>query len=75
MSEVRRNLDQRIMEDKKLSTQREITYQAKAEAFEIPEVNDERNKDIKSKIRQAHNVTEVTALTAIAIMRLLESDR
>lgn len=68
VSDVRRQLDMRIAEDKAIAEQRDATYQAKSEAFQIPAVNHDDNKEIKRKIRQARNVLEVTALTALALM-------
>ena len=72
VSEVRRQLDMRIAEDKALAEQRDATYHAKTEAFQIPAVNEEQNKDLKRRIRQARNVLEVTALTALALMNSKE---
>lgn len=50
----------------------EILFQAKLEAFEIEEIKNSQDRDLKSKIRKSKNLTEVQAYASILIMKELE---
>ena len=44
-------------------------FAAKLEAFEIEEVKNSKNRELKSKIRKAKTILEVTAFTAAVILK------
>ena len=44
-------------------------FAAKLEAFEIEEVKNSKNRELKSKIRKAKTILEVTAFTAAVIVK------
>ena len=42
-------------------------FRAKLEAFEIPEVRDSENRELRSRIRKSKSLTEISALVASLI--------
>ena len=69
----RREADTRERIDKENSEKMksDILFQCKLEAFEIEEVKNSADRDLKSKIRKSKNLTEVQAYTAALIMKEL----
>ena len=51
----------------------EALFACKLEAFEIPEVRESKNRELKSKIRKAKSIVEVQSYTTILIMKELEN--
>ena len=51
-----------------------ILFSAKLEAFEIAEVKESKDRAMKSRIRKAASITEVSALTAVLIMKELDNE-
>ena len=51
-----------------------ILFSAKLEAFEIAEVKTSKDRVMKSKIRKAASIIEVSALTAVLIMKELDNE-
>ena len=45
----------------------ETLFRAKLEAFEIPEVRDSENRELRSRIRKSKSLTEISALVASLI--------
>ena len=45
-----------------------ILFSAKLEAFEIEEIKNSKNRKLKSRIRKAKNIMEVTAFTAALLI-------
>jgi hypothetical protein len=70
MTAAKREMDQRIAEDKQLNEVRDAAYKAKAEAFQIPEIANMENQDLQRKIRMAKTATEVLAWTAVALSQI-----
>jgi hypothetical protein len=58
---------QAVDEQKRKSRELEQLFNLKLQAFEIEEVKNGSDRDIRAKIRRAKNVVELNALTAIAI--------
>jgi hypothetical protein len=62
---------QPIVNEQPRDTQRdmnEMLFQAKLDAFEIEEVKNSKNRTLKSKVRKAKTLLEVTAFTAAIIV-------
>lgn len=57
-------------EEKKAAKLKEL-FTLKLEAFEIPEVKESENKDIRSRIRKATNSVEISALVGIIMAEAL----
>jgi homospermidine synthase len=51
-----------------------ILFSAKLEAFEIAEVKASKDRVMKSRIRKAASITEVSALTAVLIMKEIDNE-
>lgn len=51
----------------------DILFQAKLEAFEVEEIKNSQNRELKSKIRKSKNLTELQAYTVLLIMKELDS--
>jgi len=51
----------------------DILFQAKLEAFEIEEIKNSTDRDLKSKLRKSKNLTELQAYAATLIMKELSS--
>lgn len=47
----------------------DILFQAKLEAFEVEEIKNSDNRELKSKIRKSKNLTELQAYTVLLIMK------
>ena len=67
LSEAKRLLDLRVLEDQKIASEREAVAQAKSQALSIPEVRDATDKTLRHRIRKAESVLEVTALTTMLL--------
>ena len=51
-----------------------ILFSAKLEAFEIDEVKTSKDRVMKSRIRKAGSIIEVSALTAVLIMKEIDNE-
>lgn len=51
----------------------EILFAIKLEAFEIEEIKNSKNRELKAKIRKSKSVTEVQAYTTILLMKEFEN--
>lgn len=65
--EVKRNENRRKADQEKMK--QEQLFAAKLDAFEIDTIKNSKNRKMKSRIRKAKSVMEITALTAILIMQ------
>ena len=52
------------IERKRAADDLETLFRAKLEAFEIPEVRDSENRELRSRIRKSKSLTEISALVA-----------
>ena len=55
------------LERRKAADDLETLFRAKLEAFEIPEVRDSENRELRSRIRKSKSLTEISALIASLI--------
>ena len=55
------------VERRKAADDLETLFRAKLEAFEIPEVRDSENRELRSRIRKSKSLTEISALVASLI--------
>ena len=55
------------VERRKAADDLETLFRAKLEAFEIPEVRDSENRELRSRIRKSKSLTEISALVATFI--------
>ena len=62
-----RELNQRMIEDKKKTDEREEVFQAKAKALALPQIRDHQDKEVRGSIRRASSAFEVMALTVAAL--------
>ena len=53
----------------RMRMEQEALFAAKLDAFEIDKIKKSKNRELKSKIRKARTVMEVTAYTVLLIMR------
>ena len=67
--EIRKREDKQSAERKKAADELETLFRAKLEAFEIPEVRDSENRELRSRIRKSKSLTEISAVIA-ALMTL-----
>ncbi len=67
--EIRKREDKQAGERKKAADELETLFRAKLEAFEIPDVRDSDNRELRSRIRKSKSLTEISAVIA-AIMTL-----
>ena len=51
----------------------EILFQVKLDSFDIEEIKNSTNRELKSRIRKAKSIIEVQALTAVLLMKELDS--
>lgn len=65
--EVKRNENRRKADQEKMK--QEQLFAAKLDAFEIDTIKNSKNRKMKSRIRKAKSVMEITALTAFLIMQ------
>ncbi|RZA07955.1 MAG: hypothetical protein EOP11_06310 [Proteobacteria bacterium] len=61
-------------EDMRLMEEREITFQAKAKALELPEVINCPDKRVGRKIRKSKSAFEVAGWLAVAFVKSLEAE-
>jgi|TARA_B110000858_G_C17624948_1_gene390780 hypothetical protein len=52
-----------------------VLFTAKLEAFEIAEVKNSKDRTMKSRIRKAASIMEVSALTAVLLMREIGNEK
>lgn len=64
--QIRRNRDRQQVDRARM--QQEALFAAKLDAFEIPVVKSSKNREMKSKIRKAKTLMEVTAYTVMLMM-------
>ena len=50
----------------------DVLYEAKLEAFEIPEIKNSKNRKLKSLIRKSKTLGEIQAYTAVLVMKEME---
>ena len=65
--EIKKREDKQAAERKKEADELETLFRAKLEAFEIPEVRDSENRELRSRIRKSKSLTEISALIASLI--------
>ncbi len=65
--QIQKREDKQAVERKKAADELESLFRAKLEAFEIPEVRDSENRDLRSRIRKSKSLTEISALVASLI--------
>lgn len=63
--QIRRNRDRQTVDRARM--QQEALFAAKLDAFEIPIIKTSKNKTLKSKIRKAKSLMEVTAYAVMLI--------
>jgi hypothetical protein len=51
----------------------EALFACKLEAFEIPEIRESKNRELKAKIRKAKSIVEVQSYATILLMKELEN--
>tara|TARA_B100000749_G_scaffold271612_1_gene252639 strand:- start:897 stop:1523 length:627 start_codon:yes stop_codon:yes gene_type:complete len=64
---VKQRDDKQRFERKRAADDLETLFRAKLEAFEIPEVRDSENRELRSRIRKSKSLTEISALVATLI--------
>ena len=52
-----------------------ILFTAELEAFEIAEVKNSKDRTMKSRIRKAASIMEISALTAVLLMREIDNEK
>ena len=62
---IKQNIERQKVD--KTRMQQEQLFAAKLDAFEIDLIKSSKNRDLKSKIRKAKNIMEVTAYTVILL--------
>ncbi len=65
--EIKQRDDKQRFERKRAADDLETLFRAKLEAFEIPEVRDSENRELRSRIRKSKSLTEISALVATLI--------
>lgn len=65
--QIQKREDKQLLERKKAADELETLFRAKLEAFEIPEVRDSENRELRSRIRKSKSLTEISALVAALI--------
>lgn len=73
MLEQKKEVDRQAAADQLVEEEREMTFQAKAKALEIPAVQNCTNQEIVRKIRRAKNPIEVAAWVSIALSESIKS--
>lgn len=71
--EKMRELNHRMMEDKKKTEEREEIFQAKAKALALQQIRDHKDPEIRRQIRRASSAFEVMALTVAALTVKLDT--
>jgi hypothetical protein len=64
---VKQRDDKQRFERKRAADDLETLFRAKLEAFEIPEVRDSEDRELRSRIRKSKSLTEISALVATLI--------
>lgn len=64
---IKQNIERQKVDRTRM--QQEQLFNAKLESFEIDLIKNSKNRDLKSKIRKAKNIMEVTAYTVILIQQ------
>jgi hypothetical protein len=64
-SHIKQNIERQKVDRSR--QQQEHLFAAKLDAFEIDLIKNSKNRDLKSKIRKAKNIMEVTAYTVILL--------
>lgn len=64
---IKNNIERQKVD--KTRMQQEQLFAAKLDAFEIDLIKSSKNRDLKSKIRKAKNIMEVTAYTVILLQQ------
>ena len=62
--EIKQRDDKQRFERRRAADDLETLFRAKLEAFEIPEVRDSENRELRSRIRKSKSLTEISALVA-----------
>jgi hypothetical protein len=62
--EIKQRDEKQRFERKRAADDLETLFRAKLEAFEIPEVRDSENRELRSRIRKSKSLTEISALVA-----------
>jgi len=65
--EIKQRDDKQRFERRRAADDLETLFRAKLEAFEIPEVRDSENRELRSRIRKSKSLTEISALVATLI--------
>ena len=65
--EIKQRDEKQRFERKRAADDLETLFRAKLEAFEIPEVRDSENRELRSRIRKSKSLTEISALVATLI--------
>ena len=65
--EIKQRDEKQRFERKRAADDLETLFRAKLEAFEIPEVRDSENRELRSRIRKSKSLTEISALVASLI--------
>ena len=65
--EEKKRMDKVNQERRKAADELESLFRAKLEAFEIPEVRDSENRELRSRIRKSKSLTELYSITAALI--------
>ena len=65
--EIKQRDEKQRFERKRAADDLETLFRAKLEAFEIPEVRDSENRELRSRIRKSKSLTEISALVATFI--------
>jgi hypothetical protein len=63
-SKIKERDEKQRFERKRAADDLETLFRAKLEAFEIPEVRDSENRELRSRIRKSKSLTEISALVA-----------
>lgn len=69
---IKQNIERQKVDRTRM--QQEQLFAAKLDAFEIDMVKNSKNRDLKSKIRKAKNIMEVTAYTVLLVQHEMNAD-
>lgn len=69
---IKQNIERQKVDRTRM--QQEQLFAAKLDAFEIDLVKNSKNRDLKSKIRKAKNIMEVTAYTVLLVQHEMNAD-
>lgn len=71
--EKRLEVHKQRRKDEEERIKNEALFAAKLEAFEIEEIKNSKNRDMKAKIRKAKSIVEVQSYATILLMKELEN--